>query len=128
MVRFFDKEKDYNTIAKWWIEHDQVPCPKDLLPNLGFIVDDLVVGFIYQTDSEIVFFESIVSKKDSDKEDRKEALNAIIDMSCKVSKEMGYSRLIFHTAYPSLKELGIKEWNCKPYMNTNERFYKELGD
>ncbi len=126
-VRFFNKDKDYNTIAKWWIEHDQIPCPINLLPTLGFIVDDLVVGFIYQSDSKAVFFESIVSKKDSDKEQRREALNSIIDLSCKASKEMGYERLIFHTSYPGLKELAV-EWGCKPYLNTTERFYKDLRE
>ncbi len=40
---------------------------------------------------------------------------------------MGYERLIFHTSYPNLKELAIK-WGCKPYLNTTERFYKELGE
>lgn len=125
MIKIFDKDKDYNTIARWWIDHNQLPCQKDLLPNLGFIVDDIVAGFVYQTDSKTVYFESIVSKKDSNKEDRQKALNDLIEVVINTSKEMGYQQLIFHTVYPHLKELG-KKWGCHPFPGFNERFYKDL--
>lgn len=126
VVRLVDLDKDYETIAKWYTEHDQIPCRRDLFPSLGFIADDLVVGFLYQTDSKIVHFESIVSKKDSDKEKRREALNQIIDMAIKSAIEMGYNQLVFHTIYPHLKQLGLEKWECKPFPGSNERFFKDL--
>lgn len=125
MIKIYDKQKDYKKIAKWWIDHGQVPCHPDLLPNLGFIIDDIVAGFIYQTDSSTVYFESIVSKKDSDKEERRKALKILIETVCNTSKEMGYKQLIFHTVYPHLKKLG-EEFGCKAFDGSNERFFKEL--
>lgn len=126
MIKLFDKEKDYKTIAKWWLEHDQIPCRIDLLPNIGYIVDDMVVGFLYLTDSKVCFFESIVSKKNSDKEQRREALDKLIDVIVNSAQEMGYENLIFHTLNPRLKDEVSKKWNCIQAEGSTERFYKDL--
>ena len=125
MIKFY-KDEDYNMIARWWIDHDQVPCPSDLLPSIGFIIDDIVAGFLYQTDSGVCFFETVVSKKDSDKEKRREALDQLIDTIVNCAKEMKYKRLIFHTLHPRLASEVQKKWECKQHDGSNERFYKEL--
>ncbi len=125
MIKFY-KDEDYNTIARWWVDHDQVPCPRNLLPSIGFIVDDVVAGFLYQTDSEVCFFETVVSKKDSDKEKRREALDTLIGTIVDSAKEMKYKRLIFHTLHPRLANEVQQKWDCKQFHGSSERFFKEL--
>ena len=126
MVRLFDKDKDYETIAKWYASHDQIPCPIDLLPNIGFIANELVVGFLYQTDSGICFVESVVSKKDSNKEERKIALDEMAEALMSAAKEMNYKAIIFHTLYPSLKQQSMLNWGFKNCEGSEERFYRSL--
>lgn len=126
MVKLFNKDEDYEKIAKWWIDHDQVPCPIDLLPNIGFIVDDMVVGFLYQTDSGICFVESLVSKKDTNKEERREALDKLMDSLVEVAEGMKYKKIIFHTLHPRIEEQSLQTWKCIKHPGSNERFYRSL--
>jgi hypothetical protein len=124
-IKFYN-DSDYNMLAKWWIDHDQIPCPRNLLPNLGFIIDDMVAGFLYQTDSGVCFFETVISKKDSDKDERREALDKLIETIVDSAKEMKYKRLIFHTLHPRLADEVSKKWECTKWYGSNERFVKEL--
>lgn len=126
MVRLFDKDKDYVTIAKWWIDHDQIPYPINLLPNIGFIADELVVGFLYQTDSNVCFIESVVSKKDSNKEERQAALDKLATALIEAAKEMKYKKVIFHTQYPTLKERSMDCWGFENCDGSIERFQRSL--
>ncbi len=126
MVRLFDKEKDYETVARWWFDHGQIPCPIDLLPNIGVIVDDIVAGFLYQTDSGIIHFESVISKKDSDKIKRREALIVLFDSCIRMSREMNYKQAVFYTLIPHFKELCVNKFGCKVFNGSVERFYKDL--
>lgn len=126
MIRLFNKDKDYNTIARWWLDHEQIPCDINLLPNIGFIVDDIVVGFLYQTDSGVCFVESVVSDKKSKKEDRKKALDDMANALMNVAKEMNYKKIIFHTIYPSLKEQSLENWGFDNYPGSVERFQRSI--
>lgn len=127
MIRLFNKETDYNTIVKWWLDHDEFPCPVDLLPNIGFIVDDIVAGFLYQTDSKICFVESLISKKDTNKEERRIALDKLMDSLVEAAEGMNYKKIIFQTSHPRIKEQSLKTWKCVQHPGSQERFYRSLN-
>ena len=39
--RLWNLEKDYDTLVKWWDQHDfDLPVPKDVLPPLGIIIEE----------------------------------------------------------------------------------------
>ena len=127
MIKIFEKE-DYKTIEKWWIDHDQKPCPYNLLPSIGYIVNDMVAGFLYQTDSELCFIESLISDKKSDKEKRSEALGHLFDNLKMSVEEMQYKRVILHTIHPKVKEWGSK-YGFQPFNNSQECFFLDIkGD
>lgn len=126
MIRLFDKDKDYNTIMKWWLDHDQIPCAVNLLPNIGFIVDELVVGFLYQTDSSVCFIECVVSDKNSDKEKRQKALIELGNMLIDTAKEMKFKKAYFHSRHPSIIENGLSHWGFTNCLNSIERFERIL--
>jgi len=39
--RLWNLEKDYDTLVKWWDQHDfDLPVPKNVLPPLGIIIEE----------------------------------------------------------------------------------------
>jgi len=39
--RIWNLEKDYDTLVKWWKQHDfNLPVPKDVLPPLGIMIEE----------------------------------------------------------------------------------------
>jgi hypothetical protein len=90
--------RNYNTyhhsmLTEWWIAHKWSPIPGSMLPPNGSVIYDdatpVCAGFIYKTDSDIAWMEFIVSNPSSTKEQRTEALPALIaDLTLK-AKALG---------------------------------------
>lgn len=125
MIRLFNKDKDYKTIVKWWLDHDQIPCPINLLPNIGFIVDELVVGFLYQTDSSVCFIECVVGDKNGNKDKRKKALLDLGEMLVNTAKEMNFKKVCFHSVHPSVIDTALN-LQFKNLDKSKERFERNL--
>jgi hypothetical protein len=83
-------EKNYNMLVEWWKGHEWPIIPFDSLPKTGIIVNDIVAGFLYSSDSNVCMLEWIISDPNSDKEKRKESLNILIDKICHIAKDMGF--------------------------------------
>ena len=79
-------EEDYDTICKWWKWWRWPLVPKDFLPDngkSGFMVEKnnipIVSGFLYLTNSSVVLLEWIVSNPEYRDDDRKEAIELLIN-------------------------------------------------
>ena len=95
------KESDWDTLVAWWDTWpDWVAPPKGFLPDNGtggLMVEkngvSIIAGFIYETNSDAVLFEWVVSNPDYREEDRQDAVEKLlIDAENKI-KEMGYKRV-----------------------------------
>jgi len=89
----FDKDKHYDTICSWWEKHQWPKIPLTMLPQTGYIVDDLCAGFLYQTDSNIAWLEFIISNPESTKDDRSKALDILIDRLSEDARGMGFTMI-----------------------------------
>ena len=90
------KEEDYETICKWWKQWEWPVIPKEMLPNNGkggFIVEKnnmpIVSGFLYLTNSTGALFEWVVSNPEYKEEDRKEAIELLINNVEQTCKNIG---------------------------------------
>jgi len=61
LVRDFDNEKDLEVINGWLTARSQRALKKSELPKIGMIFDNVLAGFLYQTDSDMCFIENVVS-------------------------------------------------------------------
>ena len=90
------KEEDYETICKWWKWWRWPVIPRKMLPDKGksgFIVEKnnipIVSGFLYLTNSTGALLEWIVSNPEYREDDRKEAIELLINNAELVCKNMG---------------------------------------
>lgn len=81
------EESDYPLLCSWWFEHGWNPIPLELLPKVGYVVDEICAGFLYVNNSGLCHLEWLVSDPRSDKAIRNEALTLLIDSLCSTAKE-----------------------------------------
>jgi hypothetical protein len=96
-------ESDWDTLVgfwKSWPEWEQHPN-KDLLPLNGcggLIVEKeeipIVAGFLYLTNSKVAWLEWIVSNPDYRENDRKEAIELLINTLEQIAIEQGYKIIL----------------------------------
>jgi len=90
------KEEDYETIRVWWERWKWPVIPREALPDngkCGFIVEKnnkpIVSAFLYLTNSTGALLEWIVSNPDYREDDRKDAIELLINEAEKACKQMG---------------------------------------
>ena len=92
------KPNDWETLDNWWKEWDGWDNPgKDFLPENGtggFIVENenkpILAGFIYTTNSKVIWLDWIISDPNYREKNRKEAIELLINASENVCRTMGY--------------------------------------
>jgi len=98
------KQEDWGTLTKLWNMwpewKDKFPT-KDLLPENGtggYIVEKnntpVVAGFLYTTNSKVAWIEWIVSNKDYREDDRKQALELLINGIEHVAISSGFNIIL----------------------------------
>ncbi len=103
-IELYNEDKHYNMLKKWYQDHGQQMMDKDLYPKIGLVINDIVAGFLYQTDSKLGIVENYISDKNSTKEQREEAIIELTGELFKIAKEMGCSTLISFTSNKGLLE------------------------
>lgn len=90
------KEEDYETICDWWKWWRWPVLPRTALPDdakSGFMVEKngkpIVSAFLYLTNSSVALLEWIVSNPSYKQNDRKDAIELLINESEKFCKAMG---------------------------------------
>jgi hypothetical protein len=117
-------ESDYdNTLVKWWKDWRWSAPPKEMLPNNGlggFMVSkgdvDICAGFAFFTNSGIAFCEFIISNFEYKEDDRKEAIEFLIESISVACKNAGHKAVWTVLRSKSLIE---KYENCG-YKRTQE--------
>jgi len=89
-------EEDYEVICEWWELWKWPVLPREMLPDngkCGYMVEKngvpIVSGFLYLTNSTGALLEWIVSNPDYREEDRKEAIEMLINGAEKDCKKIG---------------------------------------
>ena len=90
-------EEDYEIFSDWWIKWEWPVMPKEFLPDNGkggLMVEKngnpIVCGFVYENNSKFWIFEWMISNPEYRENDRKEAIEMLINNAENVCKDMGY--------------------------------------
>ena len=106
-VREFNVEKDYETIASWWLRQDWPVVHVSALSPKGFIVENnsvkLAAAWVYKLqDSPWSLMEWTVGNPDANWEDRSNAINLLIEEISQYAKNDNSSYLLTMTKHQRL--------------------------
>jgi hypothetical protein len=104
---------DYEVLKAWTEEHEMQAPDFELLPETGFIVDNVACGFIYLTNSKLAILEGFVTNPKSNKDTRNDALDDITLELMQIAKKSGYKVLKCETRLNAIvkraEKFGFKE-------------------
>ena len=91
------EESDYETLVKWWEGWKWPALPKTFLPDTGFIVEKNKIGivacYVYMTNSKAALLEWVISNPEYKDQDRKEAVELLLQVIEEVCKKQGKNYL-----------------------------------
>ena len=103
MVRLYT-EQDHSEVSKWWSAHNMPAIPKMALPKVGFMVQGVAAGFLYQTDSSVAFIENFISNPESDWATRQTALDDITNSILRYAISHGFKQVVALTTSQAIYE------------------------
>ncbi len=109
MIRPWDPETDLPRLGRWLAARGMADGAgwRELYPDVGFVVDDLAIGFLYQTDApHVAWLDGVVTDPDSTAEQRAKALPQLISALYSEADKLGIRAVFATTSAPSLVELG----------------------
>jgi hypothetical protein len=111
-IEYFEPDRHYEMIAKWWEGHDWPAIPMLSLPKLGLIVNNCCAGFLYRTDSTVAWMEFVVSDPKGNRRQNKESLGILVDSMVALARENGFESVVTsmrsHGLIKELKKHGFK--------------------
>lgn len=131
--RLWQLNKDYPTLQRWFKEHNwESPIPKNVLPKLGIIVEDVcAAGLHFDSSSKLGVMYGIFSNPNVSKltlfKEMKNCIEGIKELGIK--KKLNYIYTItgeksLHKLYEKHLSLTIREKMVKSYIidlhNTNK--------
>lgn len=136
-VRRFDSSRDYDDVQSWWISHGAKFLPKKYLPKVGFIgekddglnIKKLASCFLYKDSlAQFGFLTWVCINPESEKEDRNQAIELVIQSCLDESKKVGVDVIFTCTSHIQLQER-FKTFNFRPTnQNSQEFIYSFIGD
>lgn len=125
-TRLINLNNDYELFSKWWIDHNHVIIPKDMLSEFGVICyinkKPIAAMWLYPVLSckwSMIRFP--ISSKDSSKNERNIAMDYVLNNLFNISKDMGYTNVFCTTNHSSLikklKKIGmtLSSEDCKHF-------------
>lgn len=100
--------KDHNTINLWQNAHGLARLEEHLFPSVGYIVENVAAGFLYQTDSSLCFIDGYISNPASDKAERREAFDQITDNVIRTARDHGFRNILAYTQHPEIMKRCVR--------------------
>jgi hypothetical protein len=105
----FSYEEHAERVNEWGERHHFPLPPPDLLPDIGMMVDDTAVGFLYSTNSKLGWIEWIFANPEKTPEERKEAIDTLLSALEKAAIIRGMKVLFSSSGSDAFK--GVLERN-----------------
>lgn len=99
---------DYERLAGWFSGWQCAPPHIDTLPATGFIVGDVMAGWIYLTNSRMALIENVVSNPSSTREERESSFPLLIGALLVVARDAGYDHIRSTTTSPMVMDIGVR--------------------
>ena len=80
-------DSDYEMLCDRWKGWGWTPPPKDFLPTIGVVVEEVAAGFLYVTISKVSWVDWIISDKNYRGEDRDDIINVVLASLEEISKD-----------------------------------------
>jgi hypothetical protein len=113
-TRPWDRETDYDTLVKWWNQHEFGVVPREVLPPDG------IIG------TEFAFMEWIVADKNANKRQLHKALKLCVDALFELAKDEGMQLVFTTTSASALQKRYIKYHGMNLTENHVKTFLKDL--
>lgn len=97
----------FSQVLAWFQEYDEA-VTQDELPQLGYIVPGKAAGFLYRTDSSLCWIESLVASKQLSKEERSEALDAIVMALARDARRLGFKTMMGLTQLEAVVQRALR--------------------
>ena len=136
-VRFWDRDRDYDTLVKWWNEWEFGVVPKECLPPDGIIVEEegtpVCAGGLYIGEgTQFGFMEWIVTDKKADQRLVHRALRKCIDSIMQFARDKGL-KLVYtatkeqalHKRYQKYHQMVLTESNVKTFLRDLDGSYSQ---
>jgi len=136
-VRFWDRDRDYSTLVKWWNDWEFGVVPKECLPPDGIIVEEegtpVCAGGLYIGEgTQFGFMEWIVTDKHADQRVVHRALKKCIDSIMQFARDKGL-KLVYtatkeqalHKRYQKYHQMVLTESNVKTFLRDLDGSYSQ---
>ncbi|MCB0801738.1 MAG: hypothetical protein KDB74_01455 [Flavobacteriales bacterium] len=87
-------KQDLTTFADWFEKHGQDRRQSEYLSDIGYMVEGIAAAFLYTTNSKVCWIESYISNPDTNKNERKHALDFITEAIIQHAKELQFEAMI----------------------------------
>lgn len=119
------KNTDYYTLSYWWDKHGQNYPELETLPDSGYIVDNIAACFVYKTNSNLAMIEFLISNPESNKEERNQAIDLVIDACINDAKESGYK--VIYNVVDLKKPHVVKRFTDRGFETINDNEMKVIA-
>jgi hypothetical protein len=119
--------EQYSILEEWWKGHGWHPVGPDLLPHTGFIVwqglQPLAAGFLYLTDSRFAILDWVLSAPKSDRIERGQALDLLLDSLIQAARDNDKSTIFTTSKHPKL----LERYKAKGFVIGDEQMTTLIG-
>ena len=136
-VRFWDRDRDYDTLVKWWNDWEFGVVPKECLPPDGIMVEEegtpVCAGGLYIGEgTQFGFMEWIVTDRKADQRLVHRALKKCIDSIMQFAQDKGL-KLVYtatkeqalHKRYQKYHQMVLTESNVKTFLRDLDGSYSQ---
>ncbi len=136
-VRLWDRDRDYDTLVKWWTEWEFGVVPKECLPPDGIMVEidgtPVCAGGLYIGEgTQFGFMEWIVTDKQAEQRDVHNCLKLCIDSIMGLAKDKGI-KLVYtatkeqalHKRYTKYHGMVLTESDVRTFLRDLDGSYSK---
>ena len=137
LVRNWDRDRDYDTLVRWWTDWEFGVVPKECLPPAGIMVEvdgkPVCAGGIYFGEgTQFAFMEWIVTDKSEEPRNVHKCLKLCIDGIMGLAKDRGI-KLVYtatketalHKRYQKYHDMVLTESNVKTFLRDLDGLYSD---
>jgi hypothetical protein len=96
-VERFQPELHYASFCKWTRWYEMTPLPLQFLPQSGFVVENVAMGFMYRTDSKMALIENLTANPMVPRVTATQGLDAVVEAIAAEGRSLGFEVLIGYT-------------------------------
>ena len=107
-VERFQPDLHYATFCAWTRWYEMTPLPIQFLPQSGFVVDGIAMGFMYRTDSKMALIENLAANPMVARETVTLGLDAVVSAIADEGRSLGFEVLIGYTNVKAIIERALR--------------------